>query len=114
MRPLSIRFWLLAFAVGARRDVIRKRKALRREALAVEHAVVGVVYEELRGARVRPARREAHRAARVALGHGVVSDGATPPLGRDSGIGRQPKLDHERRHHAEKPGVVIEPGLCNA
>jgi hypothetical protein len=76
----------------------------------VEVAVVDVVDEKLRRARVRSARCKSHVSALVAhAARLVVHDAVRAPLARDGGVAREPELNHETGHDAEEARVVVEP-----
>src|SRR5213594_1194482 len=77
--------------------------ANRREAHAVEPAVVRIVDEQLSGARVGPCGREAQHAARVVLAHGVVRDCGVTPGGGHFRVAVNTELRHEAGDHAEEP-----------
>ena len=70
----------------------------RCEALAVEVVVVGIVDEQVRGARVRrPRFGEGNRALLVAALHGIIGDARFAPDLVDRRIAVHPPLD-------DKPG----------
>mmetsp|Transcript_5430 Transcript_5430/g.19861 ORF Transcript_5430/g.19861 Transcript_5430/m.19861 type:complete len:311 (-) Transcript_5430:14-946(-) len=79
------------------------------EAHAVKVPIVAEVDEELARARVRPGGREHQRSPLVAMLHGIVFDGGTPPLGRYAGVARDAKLCYKVGNHAEEahPGEEV-------
>ena len=77
--------------------------AKRNKAGVVELVVVVIVDDELRRARVLPARRKCHRAAHVPIGMldpSLIRECAAPiPLALQRHVGAQPELDKEPGHH---------------
>src|SRR4029077_16828135 len=80
----------------------------RREAHAVEIAVVGKIDEHLAGARARSGRCKRDHAALVALGDRVIGNLRGAPARHDCGIAIDAELHHETRHDAEEAHVVVK------
>src|SRR6202022_1428461 len=78
--------------------------AKRREALTVEPGVVGEIDEDLAGTRIRAGSCKRDVSAFVALLHGIIVDGRSPPRSGNLRVAVDAELYHEAADPAEEAG----------